>query len=110
MTDKKKLYRTQSKVDTYLNSLTNEKLVKMRTSQLHATLFHDIATIVLKEYEDLDITLNTELSVDTKRSANGLQIEISGYIKVDTGCYLQIDNRYLPEGWKDGEFEISETE
>lgn len=98
---KTKLLKVSDQVDKYLDGLNHKQLVSTRTDKLHAALFHDIATIVVKEYEDLDITSNTELSVESVSTESGIKITITGYIKVDKASYLQIDKTYKPEGWHD---------
>jgi hypothetical protein len=93
-----KLHRAIKSIDGYLDSLSYNYIINERTDRLYEKLFHDIAGIILKLYKDLDVTANTELSIATDTTGNGIRTTITGYIKLSNICYLQIEKVYLPRG------------
>jgi hypothetical protein len=96
----KKVREVNNQVDTYLEGLSYGMMTKMNTDQLYNKIFHDISSIVTKEYKDLDMTANTEVQISMSLLDNSYKIIITGYIKVEDG-FIHIENVYLPEGYKD---------
>ena len=98
---KSKLSKAVKEVDRYLDSLPYNQVINERADRLYERIFHDIAGIALKYYEDLDVTANTELSVTTDTTGGAVRVLVTGYIKVSEGLYLQIEKVYLPKEYKD---------
>lgn len=89
-----KYNKAMKEVDRYLDNLEHSAILNERPDKLYERLFHDIASIVLRHFEDVDITKGTELSVSTDTTGDGLRIIITGYVKVDDNHFLQIEKEY----------------
>lgn len=95
--------RAAGEIDRYLESLSYEKLVAVRSDKLHEKLFRDISVIVLKHYEALDVTKKTELQVSVDADMYGLRINVTGYIEIGEERYIQIEKTYESRRCEDEE-------
>jgi hypothetical protein len=89
--------RVNEEIDKYLNSLPYRYVTNTRLDRLHSVMCESIGKIVMRHYENIDITNNFELSVCTNTIGGEILVTVTGYVKISEGYYLPIEKTYKKE-------------
>jgi cephalosporin-C deacetylase-like acetyl esterase len=84
-------------IDKYLDSLRYEDVVDYRADKLYDKIFKDIANIVIRFYNSLDLTDSMELSISTNTVGGSVSVNVTGYVKISEERCLHIEKTYLPK-------------